>query len=64
VWVVTPCNVRIFFTLKMEAARSSETLVSTTALHCVTAPEDLDLNLHSREKLKFRKMFLLRVKNL
>jgi hypothetical protein len=38
------------FTLKMEAARSSETAVSyyNTALH--NNPEDLDLNLHRCEK--------------
>jgi hypothetical protein len=40
-----------YFTLKMEAGKSSETLVSyrnTTRRH---SPEDLDLNLHRRENL-------------
>jgi len=40
--------------LKMEAAWSSETLVSfhsTTRRH---NPEDLDLNFHRREDIKFR----------
>jgi hypothetical protein len=52
VWVVTPYSVgtngAIHFTLKMEAARSTETLVCchiTTRRH---DPEDLNVNLHRR----------------
>jgi len=47
------------FTLKMEAARTSETLVSyhnTTLRH---SPEDLDMNLHRRENLKSRFKLIL-----
>jgi hypothetical protein len=44
----------IYFALKMEAVRSSETSVcyrNTTRRHI---PEDLKKNFHRREKLKFR----------
>jgi hypothetical protein len=59
-WVLTPFSVvvgyqhfRGHFFLKMEAALSSETLVyhhNTTRLH---NSEEVHLNLHHREKLKF-----------
>jgi hypothetical protein len=52
------------FTLKMEAARSSKTLVSyhnTTRRH---NSEDLDLNLHRREILKSRRKDLMFQENL
>jgi hypothetical protein len=47
-WVVTPCSVVVgYFTLKMEAARSSETLVP---YHNITGrhnPEDLDMKINN-----------------
>jgi len=43
-WVVTPCSdvVRYHFTLKMEAARPSETLVSCVTVTRGQNAEDLD----------------------
>jgi hypothetical protein len=47
----------VHFTLKMETAWSSETLVS---YHSITLhPEDLDFNLHRRENLKIRIIILI-----
>jgi hypothetical protein len=59
-WVMTPCKVAedldnsIHFTLKMEAARSSETLVFYHITTLRYNPEDLESNLYHREKIKFR----------
>jgi hypothetical protein len=46
-------SVAVHFTLKMEAARSSETLVSYHITTRRQDSEDLDLNLHRRENTKF-----------
>jgi hypothetical protein len=67
-WVVTPCRDMVrcqrleepCFTLKTEAARFSETMVSyrnTTQRH---NPEDHDFNLHRRKNLQSRSWDLLR----
>jgi hypothetical protein len=68
-WVVTPCSVvgyqsfgglcclHVLFTLKMEAVRTSETLVfyyNTTRRH---NPEDLDLKYHHGESLRTHNRF-------
>jgi hypothetical protein len=45
-------NFNVYFTLKMEAARSSETLVSYHIIARCQHPEDNDFNLHRRETLK------------
>jgi hypothetical protein len=65
-WVVTPCSVvvgyqRIMRTMlplsslhpKMEAAKSSETLVSYHKTTRRQNPKDFDLKFHCREKLEF-----------
>jgi hypothetical protein len=54
---MTPCSAaedHAAFTLKMEAARSSETLVSYRGTTQPHNPGDLDVNLHRRENLKPR----------
>jgi hypothetical protein len=46
-------------TLKMEAARSFETFVSYHIATWLHNPEDLDLNLRRRERLKFCVIYVL-----
>jgi hypothetical protein len=55
-----PFSSAIHFTLKMEAAKSSKTLVLYRTITQHHNPEDLDLTLHCHENLIFKEKLLVK----